>query len=356
NTGTGARIGTDYLYTDRTNVYMTYALENERADNGIASRRGNMTTGARSRYTDTTSVYMEERYAHGDVPTGLTHAVGVDIAPDDRWNYGGNFETGTLEDQQTSATTKRTAIGLLMGYAFEKTKIASAIEWRSDESENPLIVDVTTRETWLWKNSVKYQINPDWRFIGKLNWSESESSQGEFYDGNFTEAVVGYGYRPVLNDRWNTLAKYTYFYNVPTTDQQTVTNTAVEFIQKSHVFSIDTLYDLTQRWSLGGKYAYRLGQVSQERVNPEFFDSRASLYVLRADWHFMYRWDALIEARMLDLPDAQDRRSGALLGLYRHVGKNFKFGVGYNFTDFSDDLTDLDFDSQGVFINVIAQM
>ncbi|MBI3186759.1 MAG: flagellar motor protein MotB, partial [Gammaproteobacteria bacterium] len=356
NTGTGARIGTDYLYTDRTNVCMTYALENERADNGIASRRGNMTTGARSRYTDTTSVYMEERYAHGDVPTGLTHAVGVDIAPDDRWNYGGNFETGTLEDQQTSATTKRTAIGLLMGYAFEKTKIASAIEWRSDESENPLIVDVTTRETWLWKNSVKYQINPDWRFIGKLNWSESESSQGEFYDGNFTEAVVGYGYRPVLNDRWNTLAKYTYFYNVPTTDQQTVTNTAVEFIQKSHVFSIDTLYDLTQRWSLGGKYAYRLGQVSQERVNPEFFDSRASLYVLRADWHFMYRWDALIEARMLDLPDAEDRRSGALLGLYRHFGKNFKFGVGYNFTDFSDDLTDLDFDSQGVFINVIAQM
>ncbi|MDQ1363516.1 MAG: hypothetical protein QG652_1377, partial [Pseudomonadota bacterium] len=356
NTGTGAKLGTDYLYSDRTNVYMTYALENERADNGMASRRGNMTTGARSRYTDTTSVYMEERYAHGDVPTGLTHAAGVDIAPDDRWNYGGSLEMGTLEDQQTGASTERTAIGLLMGYAFEKTKIASAVEWRSDQSENPATALVSERETWLWKNSVKYQINPDWRFLGKLNWSESTSSQGEFYDGNFIEFVAGYGYRPVLNDRWNTLAKYTYFYNVPTTEQETVANTAVEFIQKSHVFSIDTLYDLTQRWSLGGKYAYRLGQVSQERVNPEFFNSRASLYVLRADWHFMYRWDALMEARMLDLPDAQDRRSGALLGLYRHVGKNFKFGIGYNFTDFSDDLTDLDFDSQGVFINLIATM
>ena len=356
NTGTGAKIGTDYLYTDRTNIYLTYALENERANNGIASRRGNMTAGARSRYNDTTSVYMEERYAHGDIPTGLTHAVGVDVAPDDRWNYGGSFETGTLEDQQTAATTKRTAIGLLMGYAFEKTKVASAVEWRSDDSESPATALVSTRETWLWKNSIKYQINPDWRFIGKLNWSESTSSLGEFYDGNFTEAVIGYGYRPVLSDNWNTLAKYTYFYNVPSTDQQTVNNTAVEFIQKSHVFSIDTLHDLTQRWSVGGKYAYRLGQVSQDRVNPQFFDSRASLYVLRADWHFMYRWDALIEARLLDLPDAQDRRSGALLGLYRHMGKNFKFGIGYNFTDFSDDLTDLSFDSQGVFINLIGQM
>jgi flagellar motor protein MotB len=354
--GTGAKLGTDYLVSDRTNLYLTYALENERADNGVRSRRGNMTTGARSRYSDTTSVYAEERYAHGDVPTGLTHAAGVDIAPNDRWNYGASFETGTLEDQQTSAQTERTAIGLTLGYKFEKTTYGGAFEWRTDTSENPATALTSERETWLWKNSLKYQINPDWRFIGKLNMSESTSSQGEFYDGNFTEAVIGYGYRPVLNDRWNTLAKYTYFYNMPTTEQQTIDNTAAEYIQKSHIFSIDTLYDLTQRWSLGGKYAYRLGQLSQERVNPEFFDSRASLYVLRADWHFIYRWDLLMEARLLDLPDAQDRRSGALFGLYRHFGKNFKFGLGYNFTDFSDDLTDLSYDSQGYFINLIATM
>ncbi len=83
---------------------------------------------------------------------------------------------------------------------------------------------------------------------------------------------------------------------------------------------------------------------------------RASLYVLRADWHFTHRWDALIEARLLDLPDAEDKRSGALLGLYRHIGNNIKIGVGYNFTDFSDDLTDLDFNSQGVFINFVGKI
>ena len=59
---------------------------------------------------------------------------------------------------------------------------------------------------------------------------------------------------------------------------------------------------------------------------------------------------------MLELPEAQDRRSGALFGIYRHIGKNFKFGVGYNFTDFSDDLTDLDFDSQGLFINLVGKI
>jgi hypothetical protein len=133
-------------------------------------------------------------------------------------------------------------------------------------------------------------------------------------------------------------------------------NTPVEFIQKSHIFSIDTIYDLSRRWSLGGKYAYRLGQVSQDRVNVEYFDSSASLYVLRADWHFVHQWDVLVEGRLLDLPEAQDRRSGMLLGVYRHIGKNLKFGVGYNFTDFSDDLTDLDYDSQGFFANLIGKI
>ena len=57
--------------------------------------------------------------------------------------------------------------------------------------------------------------------LGKLNHAESVSSLGQFYDGGYTEAVLGYAYRPVRNDRLNTLAKYTYFYNVPTTDQIT---------------------------------------------------------------------------------------------------------------------------------------
>ena len=105
---------------------------------------------------------------------------------------------------------------------------------------------------------------------------------------------------------------------------------------------------------MGGKYAYRLGQVSMDRVNPEFFDSRAQLYVVRVDWHFLHRWDALVEGRLLDLPDAHDRRNGVLLGLYRHLGDHIKVGAGYNFSDFSDDLTDLSYRHQGLFINIVG--
>ncbi len=75
--GAAGRLGTEYLYTDRTTLYLNYALENERSDNGLRARKGNMASGFRTRYSDSASVYLEERYTHGDVPTGLMHSTGV---------------------------------------------------------------------------------------------------------------------------------------------------------------------------------------------------------------------------------------------------------------------------------------
>jgi flagellar motor protein MotB len=353
--GMGGKLGSEYLYSDRTSLYTNYAMENETSYNGMRANKGNLTTGVRSHYSDTTSVYVEERYTHGDVPTGLTHTAGVDVAPDDRWNYGGNLDFGTLSDNRTGATTKRTAAGIKVGYQFEELTLASALEYRRDKTQNSSAVS-SQRTTWLTRNSLKYQLDADWRLIGKYNHSTSKSSLGEFYNGNFTEAVLGYAYRPVEHDQLNALFKYTYFYNLPATDQMTVRNTAAEYIQKSHILSADAMYDVTQQWSVGGKYAYRLGQLSMDRSNPVFYDSRAQLAIVRADWHFVHRWDALVEGRVLNLPDARDRRSGALFALYRHLGDNVKIGAGYNFTDFSDDLTDLSYDSHGVFINIIGKM
>jgi len=168
--------------------------------------------------------------------------------------------------------------------------------------------------------------------------------------------VVGYAYRPVRNDRLSALVKYTYFFNVPTTDQVTLQNTASEFIQKSHIAALDLTYDIAANWSVGGKYAYRLGQVSLDRTQPEFFDSAAQLVILRADWRFRKGWESMAEARMLDLPDASQRRRGALAAIYRNIGRNLKVGVGYNFTDFSDDLTDLKYDHKGEFFNLVGTM
>ena len=168
--------------------------------------------------------------------------------------------------------------------------------------------------------------------------------------------MLGYAYRPVTHDRLNALVKYTYFYNVPTTDQVTLQNIAAEFIQKSHIAAVDLTYDLTHNFSIGGKYAYRLGQVSLDREDPEFYDNNASLYVIRGDYRMGETWEVLVEGRLLDMPDLDESRSGALTTISRYLGDHLKIGVGYNFTDFSDDLTDLSYDHHGVFLSITGSM
>ena len=287
--------------------------------------------------------------------TGLTHATGISLAPTERLNLGLNTDIGTLEDIQTGAETERRAGGVQIGYGFDAMQISSGIEYRYDTTEQTDLTK-TERTTWLFRNNFKYQITPGARLLGKLNHSNSESSLGVFYDGGFTEAVLGYAYRPVRHDRLNTLVKYTYFYNVPTTDQVTLQNIAAEFIQKSHIAAIDITYDLTPDFSIGGKFAYRLGQVSLDRESPQFFDNTAILYVLRGDWRFRENWETLFEVRLLDMPDLSENRTGALVSISRYVGDHLKVGVGYNFTDFSDDLTDLSFNHHGVFLNLTGAM
>ena len=356
--GTGGRLGTSYMHSQHTSTYLNYALENERTDNGLPRARGsegNLVAGVKSRLADSTSVFLEERYQHGDTMTGLTHATGINFAPSQTWNLGLTTDIGTLQDVATGAETERLAGGVQLGFAPEKLQLSSGVEYRNDDTEQ-LDLGRTERKTWLFRNSFKYQFSPASRLLGKFNHSDSESSLGTFYDGGFTEAVVGYAHRPITNDRLNTLVKYTYFYNVPTTDQINVQNIAAEFIQKSHIAAVDVTYDITPRVSIGGKYAYRLGEISLDRENPEFYDNNASLYVVRSDVTFREHYELLVEGRLLDMTDLSERRSGALAAVSRYLGDHLKIGIGYNFTDFSDDLTDLSYDHSGFFLNVTGSM
>ena len=354
--GPGGKIGTTFLYSERTSLYLNYSLENERTDNDElvhSGSWGNLVSGVKTRLSDSSSIYMEERYQTGSGQSGLTHATGINLVTKERWNFGGSGEFGKLFDSETGAVTNRKAAGVHVGYGLEKIQFSSAIEFRRDDAEQPDLTHVVTTVV-LLRNNFKYQMTPSWRLIGKLDHSISDSTLGDFSPGGYTEGVVGYAYRPVGNDRLNALVKYTYFYNVPTLDQLGAQNVANQFLQKSHIAALDVTYDLTANWSVGGKYAYRLGEASLDLVQPTFFDDTAQLEVLRLDWRFFKEWDGLAEVRQLGLPDINQNRRGALAAIYRHISKNLKAGVGYNFTSFSDDMTDLKYNHRGIFFNIIG--
>ena len=62
---------------------------------------------------------------------------------------------------------------------------------------NELDASVTKQKTWLYRNTLRWQLNEASRLIAKLNYATGDSSLGAFFDGEYTEAVLGYAFRPV---------------------------------------------------------------------------------------------------------------------------------------------------------------
>lgn len=350
--GPAAQVGTSFQRSERTKHYLNYALDSERGFDGQHARRGSLTAGTESRLSDSASVYLENQYRHESV-NGLSRALGLDYAPTDRWTIGVEWEDGTLRDRRTNAETERRGGGLTVGYAHDGLNLSSGFEYVFNETEQSSGA-TSERTTWLFRNNLNYQFVEDLRLIVKFNHAISDSSEGDFFDGGFTEAIGGLAYRPVEHDRLAALVKYTYFYNVPTSDQTGQNGNAAFFLQKSHVGAIDVSYDVLPWWTIGGKYAYRSSQVSVDREDPDFFQNDAHLAILRNDLRFLNRWEVSVEGRLLELPDLDERRAGALAALYRYFGDHLKVGLGYNFTDFSEDLTDLSYDHHGIFLNVVG--
>jgi len=353
--GLGALASASYKYDKDSEFYLAYQLDGDSTNTGtsttaaLSGNRGTFTVGNRTRYSDTLSVYGEERTTHDKAQIrDLTHAYGVEYEPVDNFTVGATFEKG-ITDRGESGEIDRTSGSVNIGYADDDISAATSVEIRDEKSANE------ERITYLTRNNITVEMDDDWRALGKFNLARSNSNAGEFFDGDFIEGSLGFAYRPVDNDEFNALVKYTYLYDLPGSQQLSGTGLTPDYKQRSHILSADFIYDLTQWLSVGAKYGYKLGEITTSRTSNNFFDSQAQLGVLRADLHIVKRWDALAEVRALHIKEAQDLRIGALIAAYYHLDNNFKIGVGYNFADFNDDLTNLDYDAQGPFINIITK-
>ncbi len=156
----------------------------------------------------------------------------------------------------------------------------------------------------------------------------------------------------MTNDRLNLLFKYRFLYDMY--GQKIDGTTTPGPRQRSHVLSLDGEYDLNRYWTVGGKLGVRLSDSAPGPTGP-LASNDAWLAVATARYHIVHQWDALVEARMLRLEQAQTTDAGILGAIYRQFGNNLELGVGYNFGRFSDDLTDLTQDDKGAFINLVAK-
>jgi outer membrane protein OmpA-like peptidoglycan-associated protein len=347
--GFGGKVSTDYRIDDHSNVYVNYTLAADQPDALNVGRSGMLTTGTRYRFDDATSVYGEERMQTGTGSDSLTRAYGVDFSPSKQWTYGLKFERGTISDPFAGDISLSAIAGTLQ-YTRGQIKYGGALEWRRDDSSL-----TGASHTELTRNSLSYQIVPDWKLFGKFNWSKTDGPSNPSLDASFHEVVIGAAWRPVKDDRWNALMKFTILDDTPSQAQVSTAGNTIDYAQQSRVFDIDATYQAWKWVSLGVKYAIRTGELKPTLTPGDWFDSQAQLWILRTDVLLPRKWDAMIEVRRLSVRETDDSRVGFLLGGYRHVGDHLKIGAGYNFTNYSDELTDVSYRSHGFFVNMLGK-
>lgn len=373
--GVGGLAGLTYDPNADDHYYIGYRLDPDRAFDlnrtyDLSGRdKGAIVGGVKRRIDDVASAYMENSYDMFGLRRSLTQTYGVVYTPDPVWTINAGFEAGRIHDNTLNSAGfensdfDRYAPSLAVGYKDEEAGIDARMrgEVRIENSED----GTRDQNTYLLAGGVAWKTSEDWRALANFDAviSDSNSSLTSVQNTDYVETSLGYAYRPVENDRLNALFKYTWLYDMPGNNQLISGSTRDMYApaQRSHILSADFTYDLVPWLSVGGKYGFRIGEVKYRIADnagaflPYWQRSSAHLGIVRADLHIVKEWDVLVEGRVMHQPEAKTTDFGALTAVYRHVGNNFKVGVGYNFGRFSDDLRDLTMDDRGVFLNMVGK-
>lgn len=342
--GHGAQVNGEYRLTPDHTLYGAYnyttdttprdSLFNRQLDSG-------WTLGQRWRLNNQTNLYNESQFLKDRTTdgSGISHSLGADFYPGEGWTTGFALMEGRLDTP--NGRVNRHAYSASAGQTDERMQWSSKLEYREDRGAE-------RRTQWVNTNRVTYKVNEDWRLAARINYADTKDLINAAASAKLVESNVGFAWRPHDNTRWAAFGKYTYLYDLASLGQEGADD---KYDQRSHVLAFEGITQLTSRWELAGKLSSRWGQYRLGRGTGPWLNSHADFAAAQLRYRITGKWEALAEHRMLKVKEGGIRR-GWLVGLDRQLGENFKLGVGYNFTHFSDDLTDLRYDNKGWFLNL----
>jgi hypothetical protein len=343
--GEAATLNAEYKLAPDHSIYgaYTYSTDTTQYDALLNPNRQNgWTLGQRWRLSSQINIFNEGQYLKEPTQSGLAHTYGLDFYPAQGWSTGFTIQMGELRNELGGVVDRR-AVSVRLGRTSPDTDWQSKLEWRRDTGAE-------RRVQWVSTNRVTHKLNESWRIALRLNYSDTDDGNNPLADAKFIEGNAGFAWRPWNNTRWGVFGRYTYLYDLATLGQEG----GADYDQKTQIFSLEGVHRFDRRWEFAAKIARREGEVRMGRGTGDWFDSATTFAAGQVRYEILSQWHALAEYRILDV-DHGGTRQGILVGIDRDIAQNFRIGVGYNFTEFSDDLTDFDYDQKGFFINLVGR-
>lgn len=340
--GDSALVNAEYRLTPEHSIYGSYTYSTDRSayDPLFNARRQNgWTLGQRWRLSNQVNLFNESQYLKNPSQDGIAHTFGMDFYPAAGWNLGFTLQKAELDN--ALGGVNRSAVSVNGGLSRNDTVWQSKLEWRRDTGAED-------RRQWVATNHLTHKFDESLRIAARLNYSDTQDRVVSAAGAKFIEGNAGFAWRPWDSTRWALLGRYTYLYDVSALPQ--VGESVAFYDQRSQVLALEGVYNPSSRWEFAAKLARREGEVRMGRLQGQWADSAATFAAGQVRYELGDVWHALAEARWLGVANGGSR-SGALLGVDRDIGRNFRIGAGYSFADFSDDLTNFDYDHRGWFLN-----
>ncbi len=343
--GDAALVSAEYRLTPDHTLYGSYAVSTDDSpyDSLFNTRQQDgWTLGQRWRLSNQVNLFNESQFLKTPQESGLAHTFGMDFYPAIGWNAGFTLQNANLDS--SLGGVDRRAVSLHGGRTSNATQWQSKLEWREDSGAE-------SREQWVTTNNLTHKFNESFRIAARLNYSKTDDDIDPDAGAKFIEGNFGFAWRPWDSTRWALLGRYTYLYDVSSLPQD---ESVAFYDQRSQVLSFEGVYHPLHDWEFAGKLARREGEVRMDRLAGSWADSTATFAAAQVRYGITTDWNAMAEYRWLGVQDGGNR-SGFMVDVDRDIGRNFRIGLGYNFTDFSDDLTNFDYDHKGWFLNLVGR-
>lgn len=334
---------------DRTNTHNTYVtwLTNDYED------KNNLVFGQKGQLTNNLSAFQENQFVAENNGKGRIDSFGFNYKVNNVLQSGISFQQGKIDNKAivdglpVEETVKRTAGSMYWVFDNDKVFVTNKFEVRYDRGREDI-------EQYVTINRYMQQLTLAHTLYGKFNYTMTNNKETDKTIQRFIEGTAGIAYRPVYHDRLNLLGRYTYlvdFDRRPGVDDSDRSN------EKAHIFEAETIYDLNQYFDLGAKAAWKKTDETYVRADKTRLPLENDVYLLAvsSSYHLMNSWDLMAEYHWKADRNSDDVLQGALVSVNKLIGKNLKLGIGYNFSDFNDDLVHKDdYEAHGFFINMLG--
>ena len=297
---------------------------------------------------------LETSYARklADGQTGVSDSniFGLTGDVNDKVAAQASLEKGKVRNLD-GTLTDRTVLSTGLGFVDKDKETGKIILQSSTKAEVRLDKGATDTQQYVFYQAADGKMNEQTTVHGKFDYSVTRDMNTGKAQAGYKEIMLGAAYRPVAMDRVNLFSEYTYKENKGPIDQ--VTATDIEQT-KMHVLTAGAGYELNDKWELIEKLALRI--MDEKVAGFEFAKTHTWLSVSRVNYTIDQDWKIGAEYRTLAVQEAKDRKSGFLLEAVHSVNDNVEMGIGYNFTSFVDDLTNLSYTVQGPYLRMTGKL